>query len=135
MFTWCSIETVNLFATEGLLKVTGMLVCIFGAVLMVFYRGPSIIGDGSVDLATQAAENLMAQPKHIGWLASRLTQFGLTQWNIGVLCLIGNCFCMGAFLALQVLGNKGVVSYYIFGTYLLRNRCRKKSKYNFFYDL
>ena len=122
MLFWCSIETVNLFTLEGRLKVMGTVVCVFGAVLMVVYRGPSIIGNRGIDQATQDVLNLTPQPEHIGWLASQLIQFGLTQWNIGVLCLIGNCACMGAFLALQVLV-QAIFFYYIFEIYLLIYRC------------
>ncbi|ONK58879.1 uncharacterized protein A4U43_C08F670 [Asparagus officinalis] len=94
-------ETVNLFTTEGRLKVIGTPVCVFGAILMAVYRGPSIIGKSSIDLATENVNIISHHSDDIGWLASRLIKFGLTHWHIGVLCLIANCFCMGAYLALQ----------------------------------
>ncbi|CBI29186.3 unnamed protein product, partial [Vitis vinifera] len=70
-------ETVNLLRTEGQVKVGGTLVCVSGAILMVLFRGPVLIG------------------------YSDFMEYGLGQWHLGVLCLIGNCLCMAAYLAIQ----------------------------------
>ncbi|GJT67117.1 retrovirus-related pol polyprotein from transposon TNT 1-94 [Tanacetum coccineum] len=66
-----STETVNLLRTKGRAKVGGTFVCVCGAIFMVMFRGPVIFG------------------------------LGFDNWHLGVLCLIGNCMCMAAFLAIQ----------------------------------
>ncbi|XP_027359904.1 WAT1-related protein At4g19185-like isoform X4 [Abrus precatorius] len=73
------IETVNLRRYEGLAKIGGTFICVFGAILMVLYRGPAVIGYTEMDNV----------------------DFGLEQFQIGVVFLIGNCICMAAFLAIQ----------------------------------
>ncbi|RRT58711.1 hypothetical protein B296_00011253 [Ensete ventricosum] len=50
-----------------------------GATLMILYRCPAIIGSNSYNLSDESA------------------------WHLGVLCLIGNCFCIAAYFVLQVL--------------------------------
>ncbi|GKC30083.1 ATP-dependent 6-phosphofructokinase 4, chloroplastic isoform X2, partial [Tanacetum coccineum] len=68
-----STETVNLLRTKGQAKVGGTFVCVCGAIFMVMFRGPVIFG------------------------------LGFDNWHLGVLCLIGNCMCVAAFLAIQAL--------------------------------
>ncbi|XP_026412529.1 WAT1-related protein At3g45870-like isoform X2 [Papaver somniferum] len=70
-------EKVNLLKTEGQLKAGGTLVCVSGAILMVLFKGPAIFG------------------------ISDLLDIGLTKFHIGMFCLIGNCFCVAAYLSLQ----------------------------------
>ncbi|XP_061341717.1 WAT1-related protein At3g45870-like isoform X5 [Gastrolobium bilobum] len=97
-------ERVNLLRYDGLAKVGGTLICVSGAILMVLYRGPALIGYTEMDL--------------LG--------IGLDNFHLGVLCLIGNCICMAAFLAIQapVLkkypANLSVTAYsYFFGALLM----------------
>ncbi|RWV98179.1 hypothetical protein GW17_00038993 [Ensete ventricosum] len=54
------------------------------------------------DLTDHVAVGMKPQPEPIGWLASGLLGDGLEKWHFGVLCLIGNCLCMAAYLVLQV---------------------------------
>ncbi|RRT35604.1 hypothetical protein B296_00043889 [Ensete ventricosum] len=103
MFDDYSVETINLDANEGRMKVVGMLVCVSGAVLMVFYRGPAVAGSNIYDLSYHSVGAMKPQSESAGWLASFLIGFGLEKWHIGVLCLIGNCFCMAAYFVMQVL--------------------------------
>ncbi|KAI3948001.1 hypothetical protein MKW92_019991 [Papaver armeniacum] len=98
-------EKVNLMKIEGQLKVWGTIVCVSGAILMVLFKGPSIFGEDVTELVhgAAAANDLIAgaQPVPAGWLISGLLGIGLTKFHIGMLCLIGNCFCMAVYLSFQ----------------------------------
>ncbi|KAB1215615.1 hypothetical protein CJ030_MR4G001665 [Morella rubra] len=94
-------ERVNLLRTEGQAKVGGTLVCVSGAILMVLFRGPALIGITEPEFAAQVEISARGQPEPAGWLMSSLLEFGLDHFHLGVLCLIGNCMCMAAFLAIQ----------------------------------
>ncbi|XP_074590642.1 WAT1-related protein At4g19185-like [Curcuma longa] len=95
------LETVNLTANEGRMKVAGTIICVSGAILMVFYRGPAIIGSSIYSPSNYTAVAMKSQPEPAGLLASGLLGFGLEKWHVGVLCLIGNCLCMATYLVLQ----------------------------------
>ncbi|TKY70204.1 WAT1-related protein [Spatholobus suberectus] len=94
-------ERVNLLRYDGLAKVGGTIICVSGAILMVLYRGPALIGNAEIDHVTQNEISARGQPEPSGWLNGGLQDIGLDQFNLGVLCLIGNCICMAAFLAIQ----------------------------------
>ncbi|XP_020589770.1 WAT1-related protein At4g19185-like isoform X3 [Phalaenopsis equestris] len=94
-------ESVNFRVLEGQLKIIGTLVCVLGAVLMVLYRGPAIFGKSGFDLIAYNEISARSQPEPSGWLLSSLNEFGVEQWHIGVICLIGNCLCMAIYLSLQ----------------------------------
>ncbi|XP_076921147.1 WAT1-related protein At3g45870-like [Bidens hawaiensis] len=89
---------------------------IFGqmkVILMVLFRGPAL----------QAHHQELVAPELPGWMFSSLATLGIDNWHLGVLCLIGNCFCMAAFLAIQAPllakypANLSVTAYsYFFGT-------------------
>ncbi|MQM05076.1 hypothetical protein Taro_037880, partial [Colocasia esculenta] len=97
----CSTESVNLLRIEGQAKVGGAAICVSGAMLMLLFRGPAVIGDSYLDFAAQSEISAKPQPEPSGWFTSVLLTFGLELWHIGVLCLIGNCFCMATYIALQ----------------------------------
>ncbi|XP_056850986.1 WAT1-related protein At5g45370-like [Raphanus sativus] len=61
-----------------------------------------------------------------GWLVSSFLGLGLDLWHIGVICLIGNCMCMAAFITVQAPVLKKYPAYlsvaafsYLFGTLLM----------------
>eukprot|EP00250_Pteridium_aquilinum_P010481 c19418_g1_i2 orf=370-1578(-) len=99
MFTLCmGTEHINWRHCSGVAKVGGTVVCILGAVFMAVYKGPSLWGDGSVGIHVYDADLG-------GWTRQQIVQgflgLQLQLWHIGVVCLIGNCFCMAAYLAFQ----------------------------------
>ncbi|ESQ39664.1 hypothetical protein EUTSA_v10000922mg [Eutrema salsugineum] len=94
-------EKVSLFKIEGLTKVGGTLVCVSGAVVMALFRGPALFGDKNADFTENTVTIDRSQPELHGWLVTSFLGLGLDLWHIGVVCLIGNCMCMAAFLAVQ----------------------------------
>uniref|UniRef100_A0A5B6ZB41 WAT1-related protein n=1 Tax=Davidia involucrata TaxID=16924 RepID=A0A5B6ZB41_DAVIN len=99
--TMMGTETVNLLKTEGQVKVGGTLLCVSGAILMVLFRGPTVVGYKESEFAAQSEISARGQPEAAGWLMSNFLEFGLERWHLGVLCLIGNCMCMATYLAFQ----------------------------------
>ncbi|KAM0026848.1 putative EamA domain-containing protein [Helianthus debilis subsp. tardiflorus] len=95
-------ETVNLLRTEGQVKVGGTFVCVCGAIFMVMFRGPVVFGYSENDLSIHNEISARGQPEPAGWLLSIFIGLGFDNWHLGFLCLIGNCMCMAAFLAIQV---------------------------------
>ncbi|TKY70202.1 WAT1-related protein [Spatholobus suberectus] len=95
------IERVNLLRYEGLAKVGGTLICVFGAILMVFYRGPALIRGKEMEHVAQIKISARGQPEPSGWLINGLQGLGLNHFQLGIIFLIGNCSCMAAFLAIQ----------------------------------
>jgi len=93
----CRTERLNLFKLQGQAKVGGTLICVAGAVLMVLFRGPALFGE------TEAESLGHGESRHTETSGHFMSGFfnGLGRWNLGVLCLIGNCTCMAAFLAIQ----------------------------------
>ncbi|GAU39521.1 hypothetical protein TSUD_222910, partial [Trifolium subterraneum] len=95
------VERVNLQSFEGLAKVGGTIVCVSGAILMVLYRGPSLIGYTELIIIPQNEIRVTGQPEPSGWLITGLQDLGIDNFQVGVVFLIGNCMCMAAFLAIQ----------------------------------
>ncbi|KAL6593729.1 hypothetical protein ACP70R_048630 [Stipagrostis hirtigluma subsp. patula] len=90
------VEAINVFTRDGILKVLGTAVCVSGAILMVLYRGPALIGLGGTNASSA---NLIPYPSR--WLHSTVLQYGVETWQLGVFCLVGNCFMAGAYLVIQ----------------------------------
>lgn len=95
------VERVNLQSIEGLTKVGGTLICVSGAIFMVLYRGPSLIGYTEPVIIPQNEIIDSGQPEPSAWLITGLQNLGLDNFELGVVFLIGNCTCMAAFLAIQ----------------------------------
>ncbi|KAK7367147.1 hypothetical protein VNO80_09156 [Phaseolus coccineus] len=79
----------------------GTLICVSGAIFMVFYRDPAVIGDKTMNQVAQIKLSARGQPETSGWLINSLLDIGLDSFQLGVVFLIGNCLCMAAFLAIQ----------------------------------
>lgn len=99
----CSTETVKLLTTEGQAKIGGTVVCVSGAVVMALYRGSTILGYKEPEFSAQSEISARGQPEPAGWFMSSFLELGFDNWHLGVLCLIGNCMCMAAYLAFQVV--------------------------------
>ncbi|XP_058080848.1 WAT1-related protein At5g45370-like isoform X2 [Magnolia sinica] len=119
-------EQVHLLRTEGQAKVAGIVVCVAGAILMVLYKGPSVLGMSFMGHDLQRELYVKFQSDSDGWLGFDLLKFGLTRWHIGVLCLIANCMCMATYLATQSRlltwypAGLSVTAYsYFFGAFLM----------------
>ncbi|KAL6013030.1 hypothetical protein ACLOJK_003520 [Asimina triloba] len=120
-------EQLNLLRNEGRAKVAGIAVCVGGAILMVLYKGPTLLGKNQAGLdATNAQINAQFQADPDGLIGYVSLKSGLTLWHIGVLCLIANCMCMAAYLALQARlltkypAGLSVTAYsYLFGALLM----------------
>ncbi|CAL9084021.1 unnamed protein product, partial [Musa textilis] len=96
------------------MKVVGTLVCVSGAILMILYQGQAIIGSTIYNLSDESAVGMKLQAESVGWLTSGLLCFGLEKWHIGVLCWIGNCFCMTAYFVLQYPSCLSLTTYLYF---------------------
>ncbi|KAG2302238.1 hypothetical protein Bca4012_060556 [Brassica carinata] len=94
-------EKVNLFKIEGLTKVGGTIVCVSGALVMVLFRGPALFGDKDADFTVNRIIIDRSEHELHDWLVSSCLGLGLDLWHIGVICLIGNCMSMAAFVAVQ----------------------------------
>jgi hypothetical protein len=72
---------------------------------MVFYRGPSLVGNGGTVAAdgNALAGSWSSNAYSAQWLTTAMLRYGVETWHLGVLCLIGNCFLMGAYLVIQVM--------------------------------
>ncbi|CAI9755516.1 unnamed protein product [Fraxinus pennsylvanica] len=95
-------EIMNLRRTEGQAKLGAILFCICGAILMAMFRGPAVFGYKESEFAAQSEISAKGQPEPVGWLLSSFLELGIDNWHLGVLCLIGNCMCVAAYLAIQV---------------------------------
>ncbi|CAL4939720.1 unnamed protein product [Urochloa decumbens] len=97
------VEAINIFAKDGILKVLGTAVCVSGAVLMALYRGPSLFGLGGTNTANGITTSgaWSSTPYPAQWLTSTMLEYGVETWHLGVLCLIGNCSFVAAYLVIQ----------------------------------
>lgn len=94
-------EHVDWDEWAGMAKIGGTFVCIGGAILMSTYKGPVIWGDGFLDMHMQGAVFGQPSPEPVGWFIEVLLELGLDTWHIGIVCLVGNCFCMALYIAFQ----------------------------------
>ncbi|CAH9101276.1 unnamed protein product [Cuscuta epithymum] len=120
-------ETVKLLTREGQAKIAGTFVCVSGAIVMTLFRGQTVLGYRGSEFTTAQSEiSAIGQPEPSGWLISSFLELGFDKWRLGMLCLIGNCICMAAYLAFQAPllkkypANISMTAYsYLFGTILM----------------
>lgn len=97
------IEVVHWRRRDGQSKVLGILASCTGAIVMTFYQGPAIqtwwadVGQGVLTPCVPSIKEMSSTD--IGTL--QFQGWGITPWQFGGLCLIGNCACMAVFINLQ----------------------------------
>uniref|UniRef100_A0A0R0LHX4 WAT1-related protein n=1 Tax=Glycine max TaxID=3847 RepID=A0A0R0LHX4_SOYBN len=94
-------ERVNLLRYDGLAKVGGTIICV-----------SALIGYAEFNHVTQNEISAKGQPEPSGWLIGGLQNLWFDHFHLGVLCLIGNCICMAAFLAIQdsIIGGSFIIT-------------------------
>ncbi|MED6224065.1 hypothetical protein PIB30_080160 [Stylosanthes scabra] len=90
------IEKVSLLRYEGVAKVVGTIICVSGAILMVLYHGPAVIGNSETGMQHQHVSQ-----NETGLFTYGLKYIGLDQFSLGVICIVGHCLSLGAYLAIQ----------------------------------
>lgn len=95
----CRFE-VRLNKPDGMAKVVGIFSAVIGAFTMCLYKGPNNFGT-EPEQQEQAAENVAISGAD-SWLASTLLSYGVDYWQMGALCLVANCLCMGIYTTLQI---------------------------------
>ncbi|CAK9201173.1 unnamed protein product [Sphagnum jensenii] len=94
------VEAVWWHRRDGQAKVAGIVICCAGAILMTFYKGPVVLGAKPTSTLEAASTSMIKEPVHLP--GSGIPHTTIDGWQIGVLCLIGNCLCMGTNINLQV---------------------------------
>ncbi|KAG6633536.1 hypothetical protein CIPAW_12G054200 [Carya illinoinensis] len=80
---------------------TFLLAAMMGTERVNLLRTEALIGTSEPDFAAQSEISARGQPEPSGWFMSSFMELGIDHFHLGVLCLIGNCMCMAAFLAIQ----------------------------------
>jgi hypothetical protein len=94
-----STKIVNWQRIDGKTKVGGVLFCVAGAMTMVLYKGLILITDNLYDSDLQGM--VMAGKlalKLVGWLPILLVDASMDMWHVGVVCFMGNCFYLMAYI-------------------------------------
>jgi hypothetical protein len=97
----CSAETVFLRRRDGQAKVAGVVACVSGALIMAVYRGAPVFGSDETIGVHAAGRSALMDPEDISYTGRSLASYGMSWWHLGVVCLIGNCMSMSAYLAVQ----------------------------------
>ncbi|KAG7952351.1 hypothetical protein I3843_12G053700 [Carya illinoinensis] len=93
-------KRVRLPMTRGLL-ISFFFLGLTGTERVNLLRTEALIGTSEPDFAAQSEISARGQPEPSGWFMSSFMELGIDHFHLGVLCLIGNCMCMAAFLAIQ----------------------------------
>lgn len=85
------IEKIRIRRIEGQAKALGILVCVGGATLIALYKGPSLVEyDGLLLRSLITSDSVL-----------RIDPSSFVSWQIGALCLIGNCATWAIWFVLQ----------------------------------
>ncbi|CAM6100729.1 unnamed protein product [Calypogeia fissa] len=103
------LEVIRLNKPDGVAKVMGIFAAVTGALTMCLYKGPTLLGSDTPIVSDQdqgdisgAGADADAAAHQVGWLMGKLFSFGIGYWQIGSLCLVLNCLCMGIYTNLQI---------------------------------
>lgn len=96
------LEVIRLNKPDGVAKVVGICSAVTGAVTMCLYKGPTLLGHEPTIISEPEQNSAAAATHEVGWLMGQLLSYGIDYWQIGSLCLVLNCFCMGVYTNLQV---------------------------------
>ena len=94
------VEKLNLRRRDSRAKLAGITLCCAGAILMTFYRGPRVLGWLGAAIEPDSLHTKVEYANHFDGF-----EFG--GWELGAICLIGNCLCIASFINLQVLTASG----------------------------
>lgn len=89
IYDFCSLEKLNWGAPTGKAKVTGTILGLVGALVLVFYKGVEF------DIWPFKINLLDPEDKHIGHVTDTTSEL------LGVLCVVISCFCFSIWLIIQ----------------------------------
>jgi hypothetical protein len=69
---------------------------------MAVYRGSPVFGSAEAIGVHAAGRSALMDPEDVSYVGRSLASYGMSWWHLGVVCLIGNCMSMSAYLAVQV---------------------------------
>ncbi|KAJ7549775.1 hypothetical protein O6H91_07G068200 [Diphasiastrum complanatum] len=90
------LEHIRYKRHDGQAKLTGILACISGAMLISIYKGPVILGSTTTIPLHQQADMHLNNSS-----ASSFLNFNISSWQLGAICLVANSLCLGTYLNLQ----------------------------------
>ena len=99
MVAFCSrIEKIRIKRREGQAKTLGIIICVAGAILIAFYQGPAVISVDDDDDDMMLNRSSIVLP-----IKNAFDTSSFLWWQLGVLCLLGNCLTWAIWFILQVL--------------------------------
>ncbi|KAH8959238.1 hypothetical protein BDL97_06G068800 [Sphagnum fallax] len=93
------LEEVRIGERHGQAKILGVLLCVLGAMALLFYKGPNLLPRMGLTNATLPQR---APPLSGEVFAELLQQWGISKWQIGALCIIGSSLSLAVYINLQV---------------------------------
>lgn len=97
------LEEVRYARRDGVAKILGVVLCVSGAMVMSFYRGPVVLGTVPSGDGQPAPEDIPLDGG--GYIAqlvqSTALQAGISSWQLGILYLLASTLCIAIFVNLQ----------------------------------